>query len=304
MHIKDYGILVTGATGFVGRNLVNFFREDGYKVWCLSRRKDVNQLEDKYYIDWNLGQNRNITEFDLKPGDIQSIVHLAANCNFNSTNEDLFHDNVVGTAELLKLAEYLQVKSVVYFSSVGIYSSKENLTINENSKICCNSVYHMTKLWGEDLFRLFATSNPFVCTTIFRMSSPIGVGMRKNFLSTIIENAIKEEDIFLFGSGSRIQNYIDVRDVSNAVQMSLKQRITGTYNLVSDKSYSNFEIANYCKSLLQSKSKIHFIGKDEHEDERWIFDSSSLNKKFGFSCRYGIDDSIKWLASNYADSCF
>ena len=303
--MAEQGILVTGAGGFVGRYLCRLLGDMGMSVYGVVRKQHQPVEAGPYKtIFYELGNGINVNDIMYLYGRVNCIVHLAANIDISAANKVLLKDNVVSVQEILKLAECLNIQKIIYMSSTGFYDSSLAMDINESSQILCKSFYHVTKYLGETIFcssmERFKYGGKYV---IFRLSSPIGVGMRMDrFLPVVIYRILGNKNVILLGKGTRVQNYIDVRDVANAISMAIQKNISGIYNLVSSTSYSNYDVAQICCNLIGGKSKICFMGDDIHENERWIFDSKKLNHEMGFSCKYSILDTIEWMISDYVNS--
>lgn len=79
---------------------------------------------------------------------------------------------------------------------------------------------------------------------ILRIPSPIGVGMNPtNFLSVLFDKCLSNQDIELFGQGLRIQNYIDVRDVAEAINQVIEYPNSDLFLIAGSKSISNKDLA-------------------------------------------------------------
>lgn len=296
-------IIVTGAGGFVGKYVCYELSKVGYKVVPFFRctPKESSWKDGEYFI-WPLGRGRRVERLPFLLDEIYGVVHLAANIDFGATEKQLLEDNLVATQEMLYLAEVFRVKKFVYMSSVGIYGQPAGKIIDEAYPVQCKTFYHQTKYWGEDMVAHYCQK--FSLTgTIMRLVSPVGVGMKNNtFLPRILQKALRNEVVTLFGKGGRVQNYLDVREVARAVCLALEQTDTATYNLAADKSYTNREVAEICCKVTGSSSKIICQGTDVHEAERWLFNTDKLKGQLGFQNRYSLQDSIKWMAEFYENS--
>ena len=82
---------------------------------------------------------------------------------------------------------------------------------------------------------------------IFRIPSPVGRKTAPDkIVPVFVKNAIENVDYNLLGQGKRIQNYIDVRDIARAVEFAIDRNASGLFNIASEKSYSNKELAELC----------------------------------------------------------
>lgn len=268
-------ILLTGANGFIGTYLKEYLPKNGYEVISISYHdlQALNSVED---IDYYCKKNNNI----------DAIIHLSANIDFNENNPLIINDNVTLTYITLLLSQKLSVKKYIYTSSTGIYGQPVYNPIDEQHPIKCLSLYHQSKFLAEELIRYFYEKNNDFNYTIMRISSPLGYGLnRRTLITQFIKNAIKGSDMVLYGSGTRVQNYIDIRDICTAIKAALECKKSDIYNLVSGKSYSNREIAEICLKIFNSKSCLKYQGADEHDDEKWIYNSNKIQYELGWNSK-------------------
>lgn len=113
LKIGNEKILITGSSGFVGKNLCNFFDDLNISYWRYSREIDKNHMNEVSFEEISLN------EFDI-------IIHLAGRAhvtNESSKNPFLeFYDsNVKLTSDLLHKAAASNVKRFIFISSVGVY---------------------------------------------------------------------------------------------------------------------------------------------------------------------------------------
>lgn len=268
-------VLLTGANGFIGVHLKEYLKKNGHEVISISHN-DLQCLNNAEQMECYCHNNN----------DIDAIVHLSANIDFNDNNALIINDNVTLTYITLLLSQKLGVKKYIYTSSTGIYGQPVYNPIDEQHPIKCLSLYHQSKFLAEELIRYFYEKNNDFNYTIMRISSPLGYGLnRKTLITQFIENAIKGSDLILYGAGSRVQNYIDIRDICTAIKAALECKKSDIYNLVSGKSYSNREIAEICLKIFNSKSCLKYQGADEHDDEKWIYNSNKIQYELGWNSK-------------------
>jgi nucleoside-diphosphate-sugar epimerase len=126
------------------------------------------------------------------------------------------------------------------------------------------------------------------------VSSPISFQMRKKTIfSVFMDKAMKGETIIVSGKGSRKQNYIDVRDVAELCYKLIMSNLpSGTFNVCSERSISNLELAEIIIKTISSKSVIKLEGEDSFDDIHWEFDVSKARNILGFTCKYSLIDTI------------
>ena len=191
-------ILVTGATGFTGANLVRRLLKLGHDVTMLDlKESDISRELEALSAKMIVGT---VTDPDLVERASQGqeiIFHLAAAFRqINAPPSHYVQVNVEGTRNVLMAAERNGVRKVVHCSTSGVHGGG-TLPRNEESPIGPGDIYQKTKLAGEEVCQEFIARGLDV--TIIRPTSEYGPGdvsgMRFLFLM------VKSGRFFMFGSG-------------------------------------------------------------------------------------------------------
>lgn len=165
--MKDQ-VLITGATGFVGRNLVRELLPNVEKLFLVVREqslsKAVKQFKDPkiFFISGDIENHHvldDIRDFEILKN-VSKVIHAAASYDLNISKEKSYISNIVGTQNILKLINQLpNVKFYFHISSYVVNSMQEDtyhdeeLDIVENSK---TDYYSWSKNIGEQLVRSFS----------------------------------------------------------------------------------------------------------------------------------------------------
>jgi nucleoside-diphosphate-sugar epimerase len=114
----------------------------------------------------------------------------------------------------------------------------------------------------------------------------------------MIENALSDRPLVLYGEGSRRQNYVDVRDIASAIEKCISTRQGGIFNIGGMSSISNKELAETCIRCLGSQSVIEYAGKpDPEEGINWEVSIAKARKLIGYEPALSIEDSILGIAA-------
>ncbi len=207
--------------------------------------------------------------------------------NSSENNLDLYNVNV---DFINKICNHFKDSRLIYASSVSVYNNFEGNIINETSEVNPIPPYAISKLWGETIIRM--TPN----FSILRISSLIGRGIKeKTFIPLIITGALKMGEITLLGKGTRQQNYINYMDAGKMFIKASELATNDTYLAVSQKSFSNTEVAEYIKLILPEIS-ISYKGTDNSLS--FNYDASKTYSALNFIPEVPIEVSlleiIKW----------
>ncbi len=192
--MKDDGpkILVTGASGFIGVNVVKCLAEKGYSILGTTRRKNgPGPLVDDYLeglgdrVNWitldlrDSGKVTNIGEDHDLGGIIHAAVFTPASRELEQTrSRDILESNLMGTVNTLELAKDACVGRYVYISSSGVYGSTGNPdeSVPESSPapyLQAGGFYRTTKIACERLTEYYGRIFPMT-TTSMRVGAPYG----------------------------------------------------------------------------------------------------------------------------------
>lgn len=170
MDSKDK-VLVTGATGFVGRRLCCSLDSSNFDVVGVGR-SNIGRLP--HSISYQCRDLETSTIKDLVTCDLSCIIHAAGRAHFRggdvSSQLELFRRaNVEASVKLARLAVEARVKRFVFISSIGVYGSEsKEFPLSERSPFNAVSPYAVSKLEAErELISLFE-STPHSELTIVR----------------------------------------------------------------------------------------------------------------------------------------
>ena len=289
-------ILITGSNGFIGRHVCEYFRQKGYYVIGLGRReKSVPEVDEYLKIDL---ESEEISNYIPKEK-IAAVIHLAADMRREPNCVEVVRANCTGEQRLLEFCVKNSINTFLQLSSLPVIGSPKILPIKEDHPICPPSVYHSTKFMGEILAD-YAMRKHGIRTASFRISSPVGKGMNeKTIFPIFVKKAANQEDITIYGKGTREQTYIHVDDISQALFKALNsEKCKGVYNLASFNRISNLDLAKKCVEVLKSKSKIVFNGlPDSSDGEIWDVCIDKLMADTGFTPKITLESCIKEIAN-------
>ena len=112
-------------------------------------------------------------------------------------------------------------------------------------------------------------------------------------LPVFINNALAGHDIYVYGQGTRKQNYLDVRDLTTVVDKLLHQKNTlGVFNVGSKNIISNIDLAKLCIKILKSKSRIIHTQEDTFDEIDWTTSDKRLRTWIGDYQNTSLEQSI------------
>lgn len=286
-------ILLTGASGFIGGAIATHLVSEGHEViglhahprpW-LANKGVADIVADIASTDAMASLSR-----EMEPCD--AIIHAAASLDMSLFAPDVSRVNCTGLQNLLWLATKWRSPKFVFLSSVPVIGIPKFLPITEEHPSQPLTAYHASKLFGEQLVRLAEAHG--VMGTSLRLTAPVGPQMPKNrLLAVLVDRSLNNAPLEISGSGSRKQNYIDVRDIARATELCLKKNTSGVFNIAAATCISNLELALRCISRCNSTSDVLFSGRtDPEEGLSWDVSIEKAKNELGFIPQFDIDDAI------------
>lgn len=310
-HGNKSRVFVTGASGFVGANVVRALLNKNYDVYVLNRTK---------LLSWRL---KDIAErITICGGDIidlsslkkalsianpDYIIHLAAYgaYHYQTEPEKIIEVNVGGTKNLLEASKNIPYKCFINTGTSSEYGFKDK-SMKEDDYCDPVSYYAVSKLAGTHLCKVFACLNNKPITT-FRLFSVYGPYEEPTrFIPTIIKALIKKESIKLT-SGNQRRDFIYVDDVSDAYMraLALGKKIQGEiFNIGTGHEYTNDEVVKMLFRSTESKTRIQkgAYPKRMWDAPHWRADISHARKILKWHPHYSLDKGLKknysWFQKN------
>ena len=236
-------ILITGANGFLGKNLCRLLKSN-YTILASSR------YEPEFKCIWLKFKDTSLTnnEYIFKKFKPNYLIHCAAIAHKKPTKKTLssiIDLNLQYTKTLAKLSKLNNVERFIYISSMSIYelNFKVKKIITEDSEINPNNIYGKTKLESE-FFIQEEFKNTKTSFTIFRPPILYGINAPGN-----IRKLIKLVDTKLplpFKNFVNKKSLLSVNNFTSAIHRSIENKNTKNkiYNLSDDEIISTLEIIN------------------------------------------------------------
>ena len=251
-------ILVTGACGFIGSNLVNKLVNLNYKVKALTFYNKNNNDGNLEFFNLKKKKNLEVISGDIRDNfflddvtkKVDVIFHLAAliSIPYSYISPKSYIDtNVLGTYNILNSSKKNKVRKVFITSTSEVYGTAQKIPIDEGHILNAQSPYAASKVAADQLSYSFYKSYG-VPITILRPFNTFGpLQSNRAILPTIINQIINNKKILKLGNISPTRDLTYVEDTINAFMcaMKTKKKIIGESINIG----SNFEIS--IKDILQ-----------------------------------------------------
>ncbi len=263
-------ILITGGAGFIGSHLCERLLGEGNEVLCLdnyftgSKTNIKHLLENPYF---ELIRHDVTAPYFVEVDEIYNLACPASPIHYQYNPIKTVKTSVMGAINMLGLAKRIKAKilqastSEVYGDPM-IHPQPETYWGNVNP-VGIRSCYDEGKRCAETLFTDYHHQNR-VRIKIIRIFNTYGPKMHPNdgrVVSNFIVQALRGEDITIYGNGSQTRSFQYVDDLLEGMikMMRTGDDITGPINLGNPLEYSILSLAEKVIELTGSKSKISFL---------------------------------------------
>lgn len=212
-------VLVTGATGFLGKYVIEELVEHGYLVRAFGRNSKVGRSLENSSVSFFQGDLTKADDVLEACKGMDLVVHAGALSTVWGPWEDFYQANVLGTKYVLEACRQTGTQRLVYVSSPSIYATpKDQLAIKESDAPEENNLnnYIRSKLASEKLFKDY----PYVPSIILRPRGLFGIG-DTSILPRVI-NLSQKIGIPLIGDGRQLMDMTCVENVALAIRLALE----------------------------------------------------------------------------------
>jgi UDP-glucose 4-epimerase len=236
MSVKN--ILITGATGFVGRYFVNKYSKK-YNIQSFSfLRDDLSKL--------NLSSNK-----------IETVIHLAALVHQmnGADKEEYFKINQQFTLDLAKKAKAQGVKHFIFMSTVKVYGEESEKPYLEDSPCKPQDNYGRSKLAAEKDLQDLEDENFIV--SIIRTPIIYGYNVKGN-IKTLI-SIVNKVPVLPFYNTNNLRSMVYIGNLCHMIDILVKKRISGKFLASDDETISTSEFIKKISKALNKKVYLIYI---------------------------------------------
>lgn len=262
-------ILITGAAGFLGSHLCDRFLKEGYQVVGMDNllTGNIKNIEHLFPVKEFEFFHHDVTKFVHVAGNIDYILHFASPASpidYLKMPIQTLKVGAMGTHHLLGLAKAKGARILIastseIYGDPLVHPQTEEYWGNVNS-VGPRGVYDEAKRYMESITMAYHTFHKLE-TRIIRIFNTYGPKMRLDdgrALPTFMSQALRGEDITMFGDGSQTRSFCYVDDLVEGIYRLLLSDYASPVNIGNPSEITLMQFAEEVLALTGSKSKIVF----------------------------------------------
>jgi len=318
-------IIVTGGSGFIGSNLVNYLIKKKYSIINIDKLTySSNKYDDKVrnkknykLIKLDINNKKKLVEI-IKRNKPKAIFNLAAETHVDRSIDgpkSFIHSNILGTFNLLEALRYLKKKNIkpklIHVSTDEVYGDiNKNYRSDENHKYEPSSPYSASKASADHLVKSYVRTYK-LNSVISNCCNNYGpYQFPEKLIPKMISNIFNNVELPVYAKGLNSREWIHVDDHCEALfALYLKGKSGESYNVGTGKNLRNIDlikkilkIAKLLKITIGRKTKIKFVKDRPGHDFRYALDNSKIKKKLRLKSKISFENGLKktviWYLKN------
>ena len=319
-------IIVTGGSGFIGSNLVNFLIRKKFFVINLDK---LTYSSNRYHNKKRNRRNYKLIKVDIvnkekitkiirkyKP---KVIFNLAAETHVDRSIDgpyNFIQTNINGTFSLLESLRFLKKKKIdpklVHISTDEVYGDiKKGKRSDENFKYDPSSPYSASKASADHLVKSYIRTYKLKAVISNCCNNYGPYQFPEKLIPKMISNIFSNKELPIYAKGKNSREWIHVNDHCEALfKLYLKGKNGESYNVGTGTNFRNIElvkkILKICKNMnikIGKKTKIRFVQDRPGHDFRYALNNKKILNKLKWKPKIsfdkGLKDTIIWYLENF-----
>ena len=315
-------VLITGGAGFIGSHLSDELIAGGNEVVVLDnlstgRFENIAHLEGNKSFQFVEGDILNEMLVDKLVERCDVVYHLAAAVGVDLVVKKPLESlvtNIKGSEIVLDMVHRYH-KKVLITSTSEIYGKNTNGPLKEDDDRILGSPlkvrwgYSTAKAVDEMLAYIYWKEKkvPTIIVRLFNTVGPRQTGAYGMVIPRFVNQALKNEDITVYGTGKQSRCFLHVKDVINTLVklMNSKDAVGQVFNIGSQEEISIENLAKKVIEITKSKSKLVYISYEKAYEEgfedmqRRVPDTTKVKNLTGFKPTMDLEGTIKSVVEYY-----
>ncbi len=316
-------IVVTGGSGFIGSNLVNYLIKKNYfvinidKLTYSSNNYDKKKSKKKYkFFKLDINNRKKFVNI-LRKYKPECVFNLAAETHVDRSIDSPFqfiHSNIIGVFNILEAIKEINKKNkkikLVHVSTDEVFGDIKTKKSNEKFPYNPSSPYSASKAGADHLIKSYVRTYklPAVISNCCNNYGPFQ--FPEKLIPKMIANILSDKPLPVYAKGLNSREWIYVIDHCEALyQIFKKGKVGESYNVGSNLNLQNIKLAKLILKIFKTKNykigkkvKIKFVKDRPGHDLRYSLNSNKIYKEIGWksktNLKKGLNLTIDWYIKN------
>lgn len=283
-------VLITGGTGFIGKNVVDELINKGYEVHSLVYPPFAPAREGLFQYEMNLMDISELKAF-FEKNKFENLIHLAWYVGPKCHIHDLNLDWTISTLNLLKFFKESGGKKFLGAGTISEYDYKYGYLIEDETPtastlygVCKNSLYKILKVFCKQ------NEIEFKWSRIFNLYGPNEKPQR--LMPSVINSCLKGEPVKV-SDCLKYQDYLHVTDTAKGIVAVFESNKEGAVNICSGKPVQLRYIVNKIAELTDFKGEILWGAIPAAFGDDIVVGNNERLKDIGWEQKYSLEEGLK-----------
>lgn len=293
-------VLITGGTGFIGKNVVAELIKRGYEVHSLVFPPFAPEQKGLVQYEMNLMDSNAVDKF-LSEHHFENLIHLAWYVGKGCHIADQNIDWTISTLNLLTSFQKYGGKTFVGAGTISEYEYKFGYLLEDETPTSPETLYGESKNSVYKIAKTFCKQHDmkFKWPRIFNLYGPNEKPQR--LMPSVINSCLKGEDVKV-SDCLKFQDYLHVEDTARGIVEVFESSLQGAVNICSGKPVQLRYIVNKIAELTNFKGNILWGAIPAAFGDEVVVGNNDKLKSIGWSPKYTLDEglqhTINWWKEN------
>jgi dTDP-glucose 4,6-dehydratase len=297
-------VLITGGAGFLGSHLCERFLAEGFEVVCMDNliTGDIRNVEHLFQNASFSFQKRDVTEHIHIPGAVDAVLHFASPASpidYLELPIQTLKVGSLGTHKALglahaKKARFLLASTSECYGDPLVHPQSEDYWGNVNP-VGPRGVYDEAKRFAEAMTMAYHRFHG-LDTRIIRIFNTYGPRMRLRdgrALPAFMSQALRGEDMTIFGDGSQTRSFCYVEDLVEGIYRLLKSDEVQPTNVGNPSEMTILQFAEKVREMTGSRSKLAFRPLPEDDPKVRQPDITKARAVLGWEPKVDLEEGLR-----------
>lgn len=293
-------VLVTGASGFIGRHLIDHLSSSSssYEIFGIIRTSNPPRIGRN--VEWITTDLTQPLDYDVLPKQVDVIIHLAQSKLYRQFPEkasDIFDVNIRATLQLLEYARSVKAETFIYTSSGGVEGYKSGQA--DEGVLHTPLNFYLTSKYCAEL--LAANYQAFLNIVVLRLFTVYGPSQKGMLIPTLVEKVLRSEPITIQGDPGLQINPIYIKDAIRAFEPAMNLASSALINVAGDEEVSLKDLVKLIKHISKADTEVTHT---EEPSLRMIGDNGFMKEALRVRPEITLSEGISKILDSKADGSF